>query len=55
VPGRAVVLAAALVAARAGHRQVLVLVGLVLVGLVLVGLVLVGQTAEAGAQAASAL
>jgi hypothetical protein len=32
VPGRAVVLAAALVAARAGHRQVLVLVGQVLVG-----------------------
>jgi len=45
VPGRAVVLAAALVAARAGHRQVLVLVGQVLVG----------QTAQVVAQAASAL
>jgi hypothetical protein len=50
VLGRAVVLAAALVAARAGHRQVLVLVGQVLVGQVLVG-----QTAQLVAQAASAL
>ena len=45
MPGRAVVLAA-----REGHRQVLVLVDLVLVGLVLVG-----QTAQVVAQAASAL